>query len=231
VKDLHSTNKTYLNGKVIDEALIKTGDHIQVGDYVVEVDLEKGSAANKVIPLEDTHAPVSRGPQLITRRLDSGHAPAIRMPAQRANDLHQILRKVAHADGSPETLEVLLEVLVRQFHAGRVWCCFRYDAEGIFEEQGGRTDTGEPFELKDDTSEKLIKQACDNRQFFLLSHIEQQPLREQGRSVIIVPIVASEGSLGVIYIDSKPDRAPFTMSDLDYAMLLSIYLGIILENF
>ena len=231
VKDLHSTNKTYLNDKVIDEALIKTGDRIQVGTYVVEVDLEKDSAANKLVPLEDTQAPVSRGPQLINRTLDSRHAPAIRMPAQRANDLHQILMKVAHAGGGPETLEVLLEVLVRQFHAGSVWCYFRYDTDGIFEEQGGRTDTGESFELKGDTLQKLIKQACDNRQFFLLSHIEQQPLKEQGQSVIIAPIVADEGNLGVICIYSKPDRVPFTMSDLDYAVLLSINLGIILENF
>lgn len=231
VKDLHSTNKTYLNGKVIGEALIKTGDRIQVGDYIVEVDLEKGGAANKLIPLEDTQAPISRGPQLITRTLDSGHAPAIRMAAQRANDLHQILGKVAHAGGDAETLKVLLDVLLGQFHAGRVWCPFRYDAEGIFGEEGGRTDTGEPFELKGDALQKRIEQAYDNRQFLLLSHVKKQPLKEQERSVTIAPIVACEGSLGVIYIESKPDRAAFTMSDLDYAMLLSINLGIILENF
>ncbi len=231
VKDLHSTNKTYLNGKVIDEALIKTGDSIQIGDYVIEIDLGKSDAADKMIPLEDTQAPVSRGLQLITRALDSRHAPAIRMPAQRADDLYQILKKLAHAGGGPEMLEVLLEVLVLQFHAGRVWCCFRYDTNGIFEEKGGRTDTDESFDLKGDTLQKLIKQACDNRQYFLLSNIEQQLVIEKGQSAIIAPLLTDEGNLGVIYIDSKPGQAPFTMSDLDYAMLLSIYLGIILENF
>jgi len=121
VKDLHSTNKTHLNGKVVGEAPIGTGDRIQIGDYVVEVDLENDSAANKLVPLEDTHAPVSRGPQLIARTLDGKHAPAIRMPVQRANDLRQILGKVAHAGGGPETSKVLLRALISQFHAGRVW--------------------------------------------------------------------------------------------------------------
>lgn len=50
VKDLHSTNRTYLNGNAIDQASMKDGDRIQVGDYVVEVDLEKDSAANKLVP-------------------------------------------------------------------------------------------------------------------------------------------------------------------------------------
>jgi hypothetical protein len=231
VKDLHSTNKTYLNGKVISEESIETGDRIQIGDYIVEVDLEKDSAANRLIPLEDTQAPISCGPQLITRTLDIGHAPAIRMPAHRANDLCQILGKVAHAGGGPQTLKVLLDVLINQFHAGRVWCSFRYDTDGILEEQGGRTDTGLPFDLKSGALRKQIEQACNRRQFLLLRRIEQQPLREQGKSVIIVPIVAIEGNLGVVYIESEPDQAPFTMSDLDYAMLLSINLGIILENF
>jgi GAF domain-containing protein len=135
-----------------------------------------------------------------------------------------------HASGS-RTLEVLLNILVRQFHAGRVWCSFRYDAEGIFDEQGGRTDTGESFELQGEALRKLIEQACDNQQFLLLSDAKHNAGRVQAQSVIIVPIATDEGTLGVIYIRSKPDRAPFTMSDLDYAMLLSINLGIILENF
>jgi hypothetical protein len=231
IKDLHSTNKTYLNGKVIGEALIETGDRIQVGDYVVEVDLEEDSATNRLVPLEDTRAPVSRGPQFIIRTLDAEHAPAIRVPAQRAKDLHEVLGKVARAGGSPETLEVMLDVLIGQFHASRVWCSFRYDADGIFEEQGGLTDTGDPYDLESDALQKRIEQACVNREFLLLSHIEQQPSRERAQSVIIAPIVAGDGNLGVICVEGKPDRTPFTMSDLDYAMLLSINLGIILENF
>jgi hypothetical protein len=231
VKDLQSTNKTHLNGKVVGEAPIETGDRIQIGDYVVEVDLENGGAVNKLAPLEDTHAPVSRGPQLIARTLDGKHAPAMRMPMQRANDLKHILGKVAQAGGGPETSKVLLRALISQFHAGRVWCSFRYDTDGIFEEQGGRTNTGQPFDLKSDALKKRIEEACANRKFLLLSRIDQQPSRERAPSVIIAPIIGGEGNLGSVYIESKPDRGPFSMSDLDYAMLLSIGLGIILENF
>ena len=59
VKDLHSANKTYLNNDVIDEALLKTGDCIQVADYLIEIDLEKENVANKFVHLEDTWTSVS----------------------------------------------------------------------------------------------------------------------------------------------------------------------------
>lgn len=231
VKDLHSANKTYLNGKVITEAPLKTGDRIHVADYIIEVDLEEGKGINKLVPLDDTSTSVYREPQLIKRTLQDKNAPAIRMPAHRANDLHQILIKVAHAEGSAETLEVLLEVLVTQFRAGHVWCSFRYDSQGIFDEQGGRTDIGQPFEMKSKALHKLIDQACDSRQFMLLSNVKQEAVKVQAQSAIIVPILSDEGALGVIYVSSRPDLPPFSMSDLDYAMIISINLGIILENF
>ena len=49
--------------------------------------------------------------------------------------------------------------------------------------------------------------------------------------MIIAPIIGAKGDFGAIYIDSQPDLPPYTLSDLDYAMILSIYLAVILENF
>ena len=126
---------------------------------------------------------------------------------------------------------VLLDVLIQQFHAGRVWCSLRYDQDGYDDEMGGRTDTGQSFDLKSDTIKKLIERACEKQQFLLLSNVKQETVKQKAQSVIIAPIIASSGTLGVVCIESKLDRPPFTLSDLDYAMLLSISLGIILENF
>jgi len=231
VKDLKSTPKTPLNGKAVAEAPIETGDRILIGDYAVEVDVEKNGAVNKLVPLEDTHAPVARGPQSIIRTLNSEHAPAIRVPAQRARDLHHLLRKAVHAGGGGETLEAVLMVLVRQFQAGRVWCSFKYDADGLLEEQGGLASSGHQFDMKNDTLKRRIEQSCADRQFLLLPRIDQRESEKPTPSAIVAPIIAGEGDLGVIYIESRPDRGPFSMSDLDYAMLLSIGLGVILENF
>ena len=231
IKDLQSANKTYVNGKAVMETSLRSGDHITVGDYTIDVDLENGGQASQLIHLEDTHAPVSRQPQLIARELDNKLAPAIRIPARRAMDLHELLRKVAHGGNSAETLKILIDVLIDQFQAYRVWCAFRYDPEGYTEEEGGRTNTGESFELKLEAIKKLIEQACQKRQYILLSHIKQQSSQPGQQSAIIAPILAQDRVFGEIYLDSKPDCDPFNMSDLDYAMLMAISLSVIIKKF
>jgi len=231
IKDLQSANKTYVNDKAIMETPLRTGDRINVGDFTLDVDLEKDEQVDQLIHLEDTHAPISRQPQLITRELDNRLAPAIRIPAKRAMDLHELLNKVARGGNSIETLKVLIDVLFDQFQAYRVWCAFRYDPEGYAEEKGGRTNIGESFELKHEAIKKLIEKACQNRQYILLSHIKQQLSLPREQSAIIAPILAQDRVFGEIYLDSKPECDPFTMSDLDYAMLLTISLSVIIENF
>jgi hypothetical protein len=131
----------------------------------------------------------------------------------------------------PETLNVMLDALTSPFNAGRVWCSFRYDTYGIFEEHGGCTDAGQPFKLKSDVSGRWTKQACDNQRFLFLSLGKHQPLKGQAQSIVIAPIVATEGNLGVIDIECKRGRGLFTVSDLDYAMLLSVNLGAVLGSF
>lgn len=231
IKDLHSANKTYVNGKAVTEMSLGAGDIIEVGDYTIDVDLEKDEQVSQSIHLEDTHAPVSRQPKLIARELDNKLAPAIRIPAKRAIDLYELLRMVAHGGNSADTLKVLIDVLIDQFQAYRVWCAFRYDPEGYTEEESGRTNTGDFFELKHEVIKKLIEQACQKRQYILLSHIKQESSQLKQQSAIIAPILASDRIFGEIYLESKPDSTAFTMSDLDYAMLIAISLSVIIENF
>jgi len=64
-----------------------------------------------------------------------------------------------------------------------------------------------------------------------LSDIKQQSSQPKRQSAIIAPIPGSDRIFGEIYLESKPDSVAFTMSDLDYAMLIAISLSVIIENF
>ena len=230
VRDLQSANKTYMNGKAITVFPLKSGDHIKVGDFDIVVDLEEGQQTNKAIHLEDTRAPVSQQPSLVARELDNPLSPPIRMPAHRANDLHAMLSKVMSIGHAVDILNALLDMLIDQFQANRVWCAFRYDPEGYAEEEGGRTHLGEIFVLKNETLKNLLEQACEKRKYILLTHTGPHAPQAKDQSSIIVPILAPDRILGEIYLDSRPNSPPFSMSDLDYAMLLSISLAVILER-
>jgi GAF domain-containing protein len=48
---------------------------------------------------------------------------------------------------------------------------------------------------------------------------------------MIAPIMDPTGCFGVIYVDNALEQQPYTLSDLDYLMMLAIHTAAILENF
>jgi len=57
-------------------------------------------------------------------------------------------------------------------------------------------------------------------------------MEQQGvRSAMIAPIMDPTGCFGVIYVDNALEQQPYTLSDLDYLMMLAIHTAAILENF
>lgn len=231
IEDLDSANKTYLNGAVVDKAAIKTGDQLQVGDFIIQIASEETRVMPTSVHLDDTLTPAARAPQLITRTLTDGHAPPLQLPAARVGDLLASAEAVAQAHGPDGTLNVMLDVLSHQFLARRAWCAFRYNPHGPMIKQNGCTIDGMPFQITHPNLADRIQQAREDKRWLLIVHSRQRNLREESLSVIIAPIVGTQGDFGAFYIDSRPDYPPFSHNDLDYAMILSIYLAVILENF
>ena len=54
VEDLDSANKTYLNGKAVRRAKLKTGDSLKIADFEIDVFLEDIQPQDKEIQGEDT---------------------------------------------------------------------------------------------------------------------------------------------------------------------------------
>ena len=50
-------------------------------------------------------------------------------------------------------------------------------------------------------------------------------------SAMIAPIIDLSGCFGVLYVDNVGENRYYTLSDLDYLMLLSIHTAAIVENF
>ena len=231
VRDLQSANKTLVNNKAVTDVALHNGDRLTVGEYSIEVGLNHTQTQSPTPHLEDTQAPIARQSQVITRALDDVNAPPIRIAPQRGRDLSQLMFKVTRGGNSAEMLNIALDVLLEQFQAFRVWCALRYDPQGYAEEEGGRTCQGEPFVLQHEVLTKLIEEAGQKRQFILLSHIKQHVTEAKEQSAIIAPILTPDRVMGEIYMDSKPGMTPFSMADLDYAMLVAINLAVVIENF
>jgi GAF domain-containing protein len=169
--------------------------------------------------------------QVIVRRPDAEHAPAIRFPAKRISDFALATETICKADSLDEIVHALLRIAATQFLSWHCWCALRGRPDGPMTCHAGKQRDGRSVELSDIRFSDKITEAIDTGRFLLIPRVPAQRREERMQSVMIAPIMDQAGCFGVIYIDNAPDHEHYTISDLDYLILLAIHTAVILENF
>ena len=231
VEDLDSANKTFLNDKAIHKAEIRTGDCLRIAGFTIEINLEEETEADRRIHLDDTLITTFREPQVIMRNLDAEQAPDIRLPAKRSKDFVQATEAICKANGPDEVLKALLSIMSQQFAAYHVWCALRNEPSGTMTCHAGKSRDGQTVQLSDIKLNEKINQAVEKGEFLLLPQVSDHIKGEKIRSAMIAPIMGAAGCFGVIYIDNDIEQESYSLSDLDYLMLLAVHTAAILENF
>jgi pSer/pThr/pTyr-binding forkhead associated (FHA) protein len=239
VEDLDSANKTFLNDKAIHKAEIKTGDCLHIADFSIEINLE-AETDDEPIQLEDTliqepqkasPASTATPPKIIVRRPDIESAPDIKLPAKRAKDFLQATETICKANGPDEVLKALLNITLRHFDAYHSWCALRNEPEGPMTSHAGKSRDGHAVQLSEIKLNEKITHAIDKMEFLLVPQVSSPAEEEKIRSAMIAPIIDPDGCFGVLYVDNAMDHQCYSLSDLDYLMLLAIHTAAILENF
>jgi len=232
VEDLDSANKTYLNDEVVHKAEIKSGDVLRIADYTIEVDLEKEAGDEAGIHLEDTVVTPSREQQVTVRRVDSKRgAPAIKLPAERIKDFVEATEEICRSNGLDGILQALLHIAAKQFSSYHRWCALRNQTSGSMTAHAGKMRSGQAVQLEEIKLNERITEAVEQGQFLLFPRLGFELGEERIRSALIAPIMGQAGCFGVIYIDNDTAHEQYTLSDLDYLMLLAIHAASILKNF
>ncbi len=239
VEDLDSANKTYLNDKPIHKGQIKTGDCIRIGDFEIEIDLEAGAEAGDAINLEDTLISTPRklatasaaSREVIVRSPEAERAPDIRLPAKRINDFIQATEAICKSNGPDEVVKTLLSITLKDFAAYQSWCALRALPEGPMTCHAGRSRDGQTVELSKISVHGKVTQAIEKKQFVLIPRVTPTSSEQKIRSAMIAPIMDPSGCFGVLYVDNSIDQDYYSLSDLDYLMLLAIHTAAVVENF
>ena len=240
VEDLDSANKTYLNDKAIHKAEIKTGDCICIGDFTIEINLEADIDTDKAIHLEDTlipesqkstAAPADSTREIIVRKPDTDSGPDITLPAKRIKDFLQATEAICKANGLDELLKTLLNLTLKQFKAYHSWCALRNQPTGPMTCHAGKSRKGPAVHLNDLKLSEKITEAIDKGRFLLIPQVSSPTDEDRVRSALIAPVMDQTGYFGVLYVDNSMDNRHYTLSDLDYLMLLTIHTAAIIENF
>lgn len=236
LEDLDSASKTYLNNQAVHKTEIKTGDCIRITDFIIEIDLEDEGAVGGEIQMADMvklEAELTT-PQheTVVRKPDAGHAPAMRLPAKRLTDFSQATEAICEADTVEQLLLTLLNTMLKQFSAFHVWSALREQPTGPMTYHAGKRRDGRPIELREIKLKDKIEQAVDKGQSMVLprvaAHLEE---KERIRSAMVAAIVRPSGCFGVLYLDNAMIHKHYSLSDLDYLMLLAMHTGAVLKRF
>ncbi|MGB8226089.1 MAG: FHA domain-containing protein [Sedimentisphaerales bacterium] len=243
IEDLGSANKTYLNGEVIHKAAIKTGDIIKIADFSIEIAFKdtadkngepQVSASDDTVSMEAAEAASLSTPrdEVIVRKPDGAHAPAMRLAARRLTDFAQAAEAIGEAKDLDEMVQILMKTALQQFTAFRVWCGIRSQKTGPVTFQAGRRRDGKTVELKDLRLNDKITEALERGQSMVFPQVAAKlEAAERIRSAMIASIKSPKGSFGVIYIDNAMVHEHYSLSDLDYLMVLAMHAAAILKNF
>ena len=236
VEDLDSTSKTYLNDEAISKAEIKHGDCLRITDYIIEIVLEEDAEADKAIGLEDTlhlEAALAIPPhETVIRKPDAGHAPAMRLAASRLMDFSHATEIICEAGSIDKLVLTLLDLTLKQFGAFHVWCALRKQPTGPMICHAGRKRDGKMVDLSQIKLQKKIIQAVEKGQFLVMPRVSAQIEEEEAiRSAMIAAIIRPTGCFGVLYVDNAMKEKHYSLSDLDYLMLLAMHTAAILKKF
>jgi hypothetical protein len=235
VEDKDSANKTYLNDKAIHKAEIKTGDVLRITDFTIEINLEDSTKAQKPVKADDTlhlEAALTTPPhEIIVRKTDPGHAPAMRLAAQRLTDFSQATEAICDANNLDTLLLTLLNITLKQFDALHTWCALRSQPSGPMTCHAGKRRDGQAVQLSDIKLNDKITQAVEKGQFLVLPRVSAQVEEvERIRSALIAAIMRSGGCFGVLYVDNAMADKHYSLSDLDYLMLLAMHTAATMKN-
>lgn len=236
VEDLDSANKTYLNDKAVHKAEIKTGDVLRIVDFVIEIDLEESVEAESKGQMEDTlsleAALTTPKHETVVRKPDAAHAPAMRLAAKRLTDFSQATEAICEADSLDELLTVLLDITLKQFSAFRCWCALRDQPSGPMTYHAGKRRDARVVELSDLKLSEKVDQVVERGLSMVLPSVSAQTEeKERIRSALIAAVMRPNGCYGVLYVDNAMIHEHYSLSDLDYLMILAMHTAAVLKKF
>jgi len=228
LRDMDSANKTFLNGEPIHKVEIKSGDCLRITDFTIEIHLENGVAVDETAQLEDTlnlEAALATPPhEIVVRKPDAGHAPAMRLAAKRLTDFSQATEAISGANNIEQLLLTLLDVTLKQFSAFHTWCALREQPSGPMTYHAGKTRDGRTVDLSQIKLSDKINQAVDKGQSLVLPRVAADiEEKERIRSAMIAAVRRPVGCYGVLYVDNAMIHEHYSLSDLDYLMLLAMH--------
>jgi len=251
VRDLKSTNGTWVNENPIKMHLLKHDDVVRIGNYrlVIEVSADAHTPKRQTDSKDETcHTEIIDDPFAYDLSPDSSHTlridlgkdegvkfPAEREPRERFLRLHEISRKLGFIETPSVLCGQVVEMVLEELKADRASLLVPEDDElRTVAARIAPEERGHPFNIHNgvlrtavrDLTAILTEDAAQDSRFKSTSGRRS----DRVRSVMCVPLVAGTNLQGVIYVDRTRNTLPFTEDDLRFLAVIGNQVAINLAN-
>ncbi len=243
IRDLGSSNGTFVNGERVSQKALSGGDTIQIGESTLTY--ERTLDINTRQFDEGTDGSRPHGMTVIGKndfrmehltdlyRADFTRRDFRRM-LERLSTLFEIGNIINVYRNSESLLEAILQRIIRVIQADRYFLLIRDEKDGTlhiatrYPEQVGDTEISSTVlktVLEEGKSVLSTDTLHDNR-FLEAKSIITQSIK----SVMSVPLRSHEKILGVIHVDSRDPTSLFSRDDLKLLTAIGINSGVAIEN-
>ena len=242
VRDLGSSNGTFLNGARVDSCLVTVGDTVTFGKVPFKLQPVGASAAPGATPAGATivrQLPMRNTPGSAFAAIKSGEQAAIPDEVDKVHQKLKILLEVSTELGRAVDTDAILQKIVEQAYqiltVDRVAIQLMDDAAGLVtkiarDKRGAEQQRAVPTSIAraaiTDKVAIMSENAGEDQRFG-----GQSILMQQIRSAICVPLIGGEEKvLGVLYVDNVSASHRFNDEDLDFVVAFAGIAAVAIEN-
>jgi transcriptional regulator with GAF, ATPase, and Fis domain len=235
ILDLESLNGTFINDVPIKRRTLQHGDRVRIGDSQFLFLLHEGDVEPKSSEVHFDDAQIVSGSTLQVRFND-----AVYLMARDLSALMKVSTTINAVRGVEQLQETLLELLFEVVPAER-GAILLTDGSPV----GPETQFNSVFGLdrhrgqdqKIKVSRTITKSVLLRGEALLISSTEERPLEttdslfgDPPSSILCVPVIMLERTLGVIYLDTKERDAVFDKDHMQLVSAISAITAVALEN-
>ena len=250
VKDLGSSNGTFLNGARIESATVNVGDTVTFGKVAFKLQPVAPATPPAGVPSGLANAPagativrqlpVRNTPGAAFAAIKSGEVAAVASAEDKVHQKLKLLLEVSTKLGKAADTDKILELITEQAYniltVDRVAIQLMDDGGTLItkisrDKRGAEAQRAVPQSIARaavaDKAAILSDNAGEDQRFGGGASI----LMQQVRSAICVPLIGSEDRvLGVIYVDNVSTTHKFTEEDLEFVIAFAGIAAVAIEN-
>jgi signal transduction histidine kinase len=236
VVDIGSANGTFVNNQLVKEAILHTGDHIQVGQTILVYNAgrpdnqDPSDLADRISmitrPDDEMSSAIiktiaeTEGSRILAQPDQAGTA-WLRTALANLGIMYEAIQAVSHILDLDQLLDRIMELIFRSIEADR-GCIMLRDPEGDnFQPKAVRWREGVNNEEKIAVSRTIMDHVLREKQGVLVSDASQDSRFNTGisivrfgiREVICVPMKGRHETLGVLYLDTYSNARELVMNN------------------